>query len=202
MAQIKGVVEKIAGTQGKFGMMWSMTVSGTRYGLKGNEPRCRQGDTIEFEAAQNDKGFWDANARTIRPAAPDTGYRSDGYVAHTNADPSYVQSQQQVGPPANTPAPRSGGYQADPQKDTRITYLASRKDALELVKLAVQADAIDFGKAKKGEKYDMLRMYLNRETARMAREAGALKPEDVVTRSAPAEAPAADDGVPNDDIPF
>lgn len=55
-------------------------------------------------------------------------------------------------------------------KDFRITFLASRKDSLEFVKMLIQADAVSLG-TKKADKADILYGLINKYAAKMTADA-------------------------------
>lgn len=68
--------------------------------------------------------------------------------------------------PGSAPRP---AYNPD-TKDFRITFLASRKDAIEFVKTLVQIDAVALG-TKKADKADILYGLINKYAAKMTADA-------------------------------
>lgn len=65
---VNGVVERVSERAGKFGTMYSIKLRDNDqwYGIKGRATTPKQGQQIEFEAAQNARGYWDADGKTIR----------------------------------------------------------------------------------------------------------------------------------------
>lgn len=66
---VSGVVDRISERDGKFGKMYSIKLrdNDVWYGLKGYRPGAvKQGQVVEFEAAQNARGYWDADGKNIR----------------------------------------------------------------------------------------------------------------------------------------
>lgn len=66
---VKGVVDRVSEKDGKYGKMFSLKLrdSDTWYGLKGAKYMpVKPGQLVEFEAAQNDRGYWDADGRGVK----------------------------------------------------------------------------------------------------------------------------------------
>jgi mono/diheme cytochrome c family protein len=76
MAQVKGQIQKVETKEWQGKTFYSYVINGTKYGLGAVRPQAGVGDTVEFDAAQNDKGFWNiTNAKYIKkveggPPAP------------------------------------------------------------------------------------------------------------------------------------
>lgn len=66
---VEGVVERTSEKPGKFGTMYSVKLrnSDTWYGLKGAKYQpFKNGQKVEFDAAQNQRGYWDADSKSVR----------------------------------------------------------------------------------------------------------------------------------------
>lgn len=154
MAIVKGVVERLSEKEGKFGLQCGAKVGETWYDLGKTKMGLREGDSVEFQATQNERGYWRIDKGTIKPVeAP-------------------VAASVPVGASARA------GSTASAYKDNRqdsIVMQSSRKDALEFVKLLVEVGAVDFGKAKGADKQAIAEAYVDKYTDHFVEEVTALK---------------------------
>lgn len=151
----EGVVERITETAGRYGSMYAFIVDNVRHGTKSRKPACREGDYVEFNSTQNGN-FWDADANSIKAKAqPDT-------------------------PPPTAAATKTKAWEPDTSRQDSIVYQSSRKDALEFVKLLVQAGCVDMGKAKKADQIELMESYVDRYTSRFIEDVTRLSPPKTV----------------------
>lgn len=180
---ITGYVEQKVGKGTDKGVIWALKVDGTRYGFYTTEPKCKEGDYVSFEAVQ--KGdFWNANAKTLKPATP------------------------QAGTPASTaaqaaPAPTRAGtkpWVPDDKRQDAISYQAARNSAIETLKLMASVNALPIpAKGKEGEKYDITLSILDELTMRYFDDTKRLSPPQ--SNSEPKEAQV-NNLDPDDELPF
>lgn len=145
MPKANGQVAVVNGRDGKFGKMWSLKLEGddTWYGTKSVRPDCDEGDVVEFNWANNKRGYPDADLSTL--------VKLEGAAA--------------AAPAATGGGEVAAGRNAYDRKQAVIVYQSSRKDALELIKAAISADLVDFpAKGTKAEKYQALRMFVDMAT--------------------------------------
>ena len=84
-----------------------------------------------------------------------------------------IQTLDRAAAPANVAGAKNPGAPVpyDPStKDFRITFLASRKDSIEFVKMLLAHDVIPLG-TKKGDKADIIYGLINKYAAKMAADA-------------------------------
>lgn len=183
---------------------WTFKIDdGERYGIKGKPPAgLKAGDNVQFDANKNAKGYWEVDPVTIVPASPATIATAPAQIA--------------------TKAPTTG-YKSDAVQNA-ISYQAARKDALETVKMLLDKDLIDFGKAKGAQKIELVEIFIDNYTVRYAEDTARLAPkphgnpleaeygEDVTAAKKPRGRPAAkkapepEDGLipkeDDDDLPW
>lgn len=183
-----GYVEKVSCNNNG---IWSFIVDNVRYGTFKDEPKCKVGDYVSFEAEQKGE-YWNAKARTIEPAVA----------------PATSQSQ---APSASPPsAPSSGSAQSkstwvpDSDRQNSITYQSARKDALELTGYLLNKDLIDLGtKSKKADAINIVELFVDRFTERFYEDTKALKPATSRASAAvgaPIEKQEGDSGFQDDDL--
>lgn len=63
---ISGVVERFSQREGQYGVMHNMQVGGVWYGLGKVAPHFGEGSDIDFEAEQNQKGYWNVVKNSIQ----------------------------------------------------------------------------------------------------------------------------------------
>lgn len=159
---VQGVVEKVqeypSKYQDKWGKakpsMWAFFVDNIRYSA-GNVKPPAVGSNVSFEAAQDDKGYWNADGSTIKVSQA---------VTNTQAPP--------VGQIPNKTLAFN-----DVRQDS-IIYQSSRKDALEFVGMLLNAGLIDFGKAKSASKTDIVEIYVDNYTTRFFNDCKRLAPPE------------------------
>lgn len=185
---IRGYVESLSSRPGQYGLMHSMKVDNVNYGTKSTMPPCRQGDFVEFSAVQNAKGYWDADAKSIK-------------VLPTGA-PAAPAPVPQFPVPAPGPAPRPAVPYVD--RNDSIVYQSSRKDALQLLDIMATVGTIDFGKAKNmAAKQEILEMHLDKLTQRFIEDVKrGMPPEHPAEEVKVRKAKAATEEFEDDDIPF
>lgn len=95
-----------------------------------------------------------------------------GYI--TKGDFKNLDSIETVARAEKNPVPTAGKAAPVPYnpnvKEKRITFLASRRDAIEFVKALIQTESVSLG-AKKGDKADIFYGLVNKYAARMAADA-------------------------------
>ena len=171
---INGVVERISNANRAGRTVYSLQVNGTWYGGFWNDaPKCAQGNTVEFDATQNGN-FWNANPNTLR-------------VVESSAP---AQAQQQ---PQTQQRPNIGGDYASRQNS--IVYQSSRKDAIEVVRLALEQDLVTLP-TKKADKLGAVIAMIKEITEDFAYEANEpeiLSPDERLQRAVEMEANDIDD---------
>lgn len=189
-----GVVEAIKSRDAQYGVLWSIKVDNVYYSTKKVEPKCKKGDHISFEASQNEKGYWDADPKTIKlvvaeaPAVPTkTAIKVDAYEKEASAS----KKQEWV---------------SDVDKQNSIVYQNARNAALELVGLLLSKDLIDFGKTKGAGKIELIETFLDRYTVRFQEDTKRLAPPEALEASgavkfAPKEKAEQDSDDFDDDLP-
>lgn len=177
---IKGYVEGVVETPSKFTdksgrrkpSFWRLKVDNTMYGFGNEQPKCKEGDYVAFDAEK--KGdYWNADVVTLKPLAPPDGKEP--------AAPTPNQAKPTTG------AASSGGWKPNPEAETRverharqetISYQAARKDALEHVAMLLAAGLIDFGKAKGAQKLEIVDILVDSYTERYYNETHQLAPKE------------------------
>lgn len=147
--KISGVVDAIINRDTQYGTMYSIEVNGKQYGFGKTSPNFGEGRYISFYASQNDKGYWQADARSVT-------------FGENEAGPSSPRASVTV---MSQPAPVSRGASVEEKRQASIIYQSSRKDAIEFLKLCKDADVLPIKKsAKSGADYDALVGVLNKIT--------------------------------------
>lgn len=147
MPRASGLVGVVKERPGKYGPMYSIKLENddTWYGCKGNKPDCKEGDTVAFNFSVNSRGYSDADVGSLE-------LLESGPDAPQAAAPD-VQ------------APTAGRVSFD-KKQAVIVYQSSRKDALDLIRLAAEQELLDL--PKKGtvaDKFNALRIFIDEATA-------------------------------------
>lgn len=145
---VKGIVEFLGSKNGK---TWNIKLSdGKWYGHGFKKPAFSKGDVIEFSFTESG-AFLNIEIASVKVhAKPQAPVVAQAAVPNGDAAPA----------PATG---KSGGAYWD-AKDQRITFLACRNTAVEIVSLALQHDALALG-TKKADKLDTLVAYVD-EVAR------------------------------------
>lgn len=189
MQTFKGYVEEVTSRPGKFGMMHSVKVDNQQYGTKSVLPAVRQGDYVEFTAAQNAKGYWDADAKSFKVVA----------------SPTTIQTI-----PDSAPAASGKTKSWDPGYDKQavIQLQSSRNSAIALVQLMSDSGALEpvLAKAKNAAaKVELVEMYVDKYTQRFqddtARGAPPEHPVEEVKTKAPPKASAQGELDFDDELP-
>ena len=197
---VQGIVEKVqeypSKYQDKWGKakpsMWAFFVDNTRYSA-GNVKPPAVGSNVSFEAAQDEKGYWNADGSTIKTGPAVVAEKPAAVVGMGGKVPAFN----------------------DVRQDS-IIYQSSRKDALEFVGMLLQAGLIDFGKAKSASKTDIVEIYVDNYTTRFFDDCKRLAPPEhgspvdaqlpdgVAAIAKPARAKKAEPAVEEfeDDLPF
>lgn len=148
--KVAGVVDAITSRDTQYGTMFSVEIGGKQYGFGKTNPSFGEGINVSFYASQNERGYWQADTRSVAIMGGDSP-----------ASPARVS----LNAPANGPA-RTSRESMDEKRQRSITYLASRKDAIEFLKLAKETDLLPLAKtAKAGAGFDALTAVLNKVTA-------------------------------------
>jgi hypothetical protein len=163
MTKIEGFVQEILERPSKYTdrngrpkpSMWAVKVDEILYGTKNDKPECKEGDYVSFEASQNGK-YWDMDFSTLKKATP----------AQTAPQPAAKAAAGQT----------SGSRWNDPKTQAAIQYQASRKDAIELVRMLLDKDLIDFGKAKGAQKIELVEIFVDNYTSRFNEDTTELSP--------------------------
>lgn len=175
MSTVSGYIEQVVERPSKYkwpngqqkASMWSMRVDNVNYGCKNTKPPA-EGTYVQFEASQNDAGYWDADGTSIKPS--DMAPAPTPAAVPQQAAASFV--------PQAAPAGRSPGAIAADTRQDSIIYQSSRKDALELIKALLNKDMLDFGKAKVAQKIEIVEVYLDQYTVRFFEDAKRLAPPE------------------------
>lgn len=153
MALIRGRVDQVQTTKNKFGDMVFFHIDGTRYFNGKFAGGVQEGDYVEFQAEQNEKGYWNVTRGTVKPIeAPKAAEapkptEAGGKVAGNTTLPSYNEVRQD-----------------------RIEFQSARNAAIELVKTLISVNAIDFGKAKGAAKAEMVELWIDEYTEHFVTE--------------------------------
>jgi len=156
METVQGIVEKINCNANGF---YGVKLGETWYGAGKYAPKFDEGDEVSFGYTMNGK-------------YANMDFKSVDVIAKATAAPSPAPSSQASSSAAlpSGAAPKSGGTNWD-LKDKRITYLASRKDALALIDVLIAADALVLpGGTKKAERYQAVCAMVNDTTQEMYSE--------------------------------
>ena len=113
---------------------WSVKLGGEYFGAVKYEPKFNEGDEVAFDYTENGK-----------------------YKNMTFGTVKVLESASSANAAANASAPATGGNNKVDWdgKDKRITFLACRKDALEVLKVAVSQDALTLP-TKKADKLEAI----------------------------------------------
>lgn len=143
--RVKGIVEKInENASGYFGVK----MGETWYGAGKFAPKFNEGDEVSFTFSMNGK-YANMDFKSVEVLAAGNG--SSGGGTSSQASSSAASS-----------TGKSSGTNWD-LKDKRITYLASRKDALELAGIALSNEAFKLP-TKQSDKFEALALLVNELT--------------------------------------
>lgn len=144
MSKVNGIVEEKGNNITKAGVTWYLKIDNIRYGFYKTEPKCKQGDFVEFDASQNGN-YWNAEAKTLR----------------------VMPGAQQPKVSAGIPATGKSTWVPDKDRQDSIIYQSARKDALEWVQILSAHGLIDVGKSKNNaDKIKAMEVYLDNYTKR------------------------------------
>lgn len=142
-----GVIEKINERTTSYGAMYDVDVNGMRYGCGKIKPKFEAGDCVKFSTRKNGN-FTNVIVATME--------KHDVQVP-TAATETLTQ--------VSTPQARSAGptYEdKDSNRQNSIVLQSARKDAIEVTKLLLQADALGFKATTKwGEKQELVLARIN-----------------------------------------
>ena len=148
METVQGIVEKINCNANGF---YGVKLGETWYGAGKYAPKFNEGDEVSFGYTMNGK-YANMDFKSVN-------------VVTAAAEAAPLPT-----PATSPPAKASGGTNWD-LKDKRITYLASRKDALALIDVLIAADALVLpGGTKKAERYQAVCAMVNDTTQEMYSE--------------------------------
>ena len=128
----KGIVKKIVSTPFGNKMLYSIALVDTDglFGFGNHNPKVKGGDTVEFEAAKNPKGFWQAEASSL----------------HLLQEGSEVVSNGSSARPVAAAKGKEDYWEAKFKRDVRQDELreigATRNTAIEWVKLLIEKEAV------------------------------------------------------------
>ncbi len=151
MNKLQGIVEETSTRQvnGKFGpsTVYNFRINGEWYGAGFKDPGAKQGDMVEFVLEMN--GQYKNAKDTVVLASGDT--------------PSGDGSSQAAAQPA--PAAL-----APNKRELSIHYQSCRKDAIAVMALLLEQDAIPIKATKQADKMDILLGFVNELTERYLQE--------------------------------
>lgn len=154
---ITGIVDRVVARPSTFGEMWSIAVDNTYYGFKKVKPSCNVGDSVQFQATQNAKGFWDADPKSLAKAEAQ-------------------QPKAASSPSGNVSTPSTGGTGYNDRQDA-ISYQSARNAAQTQVDLYLNASAIPFpAKAKESDRKAIIDLYVAKQTEEFFEDTKRLKP--------------------------
>lgn len=166
----EGVVYKVFERPGKFGTMYSIKLNddANYYGTGKARPPVKEGQKIQFSAAQNARGYWDADVNSIK----------------------VVEATVSAAPSARSVAGKDDYWNRKEERDlvenARRHEGASRNTAIEFVKFLVEQEALPVP-AKKAEKADALLEYVEHYKAIFMGEVGKEESNASATEAAPVE---------------
>lgn len=190
LSTLRGYVEEVVSSPGPYGLMHRVKIDNVRYGTGKVLAPVKVGDYVEFEGSQTPDGkYWNANA---------SSFKQLDKPSPTASAPAGATFQTVLGPATMQPkAPYV-------DRNESIVYQSSRKDAIETVKLLVQAGALDVSKQKSlADKQEVLELYIDKLTVRYVEDVGRCSPpehpvEKIKTKVAK---PAVDSEFVDDDLP-
>lgn len=160
MSQGHGVVETIKDRAWTNLVFYSFKLEGDNewYSIGTTSPTFSEGQTITFQWEIDKKGYRAAKPRTIQVSA------ASGNPATVASSPSPTSTAG-----GGTKQSKDGYWEAkDVHQKTvvepRISYAASRHDAVALVSAAIAADAIGFGTTARGKRLGQLIQYVEQVT--------------------------------------
>ena len=156
---IQGTVEQVFSRAAGRGTAYNIKVNGQYYGCGFQPPSCSEGDNVSFEIEQNAKGYWNVSGPI--------------QVTGKAAPPQPNQGNQGQQKPQTGGNSRDQYWQEKEQRDIAnqkiIQYQASRNAAIEVVKSALENDALSLGQKKQG-KLDVLLAVIDEVTDRFDKD--------------------------------
>lgn len=151
---VVGLIEQISSRTTSYGEMYDVEINGKRYGHGKVKPKFLAGDCVKFSVLRNGQYM------NVRPGTMEK---------HDVAQPTPATAVLAAVEKATAPTTSSGGTYAS-KEDSRqnsIVLQSARKDAIEVTKLLLQADACGI-KAKDtwATKHDLLLGLVNDLTRR------------------------------------
>ena len=133
METVRGIIEYINGPE-KTGF-YSVKMAGNYYGAGKYAPKFNEGDEVEFGYTENGK-YKNMDFKTVKVIEKGSGEVKKSQSGNT------------------TQRPQTNSTNWD-EKDKRITFLACRKDAIEIMKMALDRDALTLP-TKKADRMETL----------------------------------------------
>lgn len=194
MPMIKGVVSKTsakdwAGRNGTV-TLYSFQLEGARnwYRCGSQKPPFVEGDSIEFQYVENDKGDRTLQEGSVTKLASVPAARAPAVVKSASKQENWDA--------------RAAYWDNKERRDIevvepRITLSASRTAAIQVIGLALQHDAIVFGNAAKGARLGIILDAIDEVTSRYYDQS--MKGVDPVATTDGSVTPSSDDGEFTDD---
>lgn len=161
-----GVVEEVVTRNPRPGMVaYDVLINGMKYGHGFILPKVKKGDRVQFEAEQRGQ-FQQIKIGTLIPYEGKDDVETSPPVALERG----TRDQKGVGA-TTPPAPRTYA-QNDDERQARITFEATRKQAMEFVSLLQQCDALWMKKVDKPkDRFDYIRTLVEDTHRRFYNEA-------------------------------
>jgi len=124
---IKGIVYKIFSRPAGRGTAYSIKLDGndTYYSAGFKDPGLGAGDSVQFEAAQNEKGYWQADIKSLRKVDPEPQVANKSVAGVAGKDDYWSRKEQR-----------------DLANDNARNVGASTNTAIAFVELLLKSDAI------------------------------------------------------------
>lgn len=122
---IKGVVQQVSSKKWNGKTFYSVKVAGDYYGTGMKRPRVDEGDTVRFDAEQNDKGYWQVDG-DIEVLEKGEEVESTGAKANGNDKQGFYDRKEA----------------RERRNDTLREIGASRNTAIEWIKVLIGQEAL------------------------------------------------------------
>lgn len=149
-----GVIEKINERSTTYGMMYDVDVNGMRYGCGKIKPKFEAGDCVKFSTRKNGN-FINVIVATME--------KHDVQTATPATETVTALTEGAARPAVSFPSRGAQTYEdKDANRQNSIVLQSARKDAIEVTKLLLQAEALGFKATTKwGEKHDLVLAKIN-----------------------------------------
>ena len=171
---IKGEVQATNSKESNGKTFYSVKVNDVWYGLGMSAPTFAKGALIQFEEKQNDKGFWNANSKTLQVL---------GVVKRDSA----------AGPAA------SNDSSWDEKRNLGIEYQTAIKAASEIVSAGITAGALPAADAAESIIELAQRLFKSMQDRKVAKPVAAPKPVQVAKPTRPKPAPVVEEFVEDEE---